>query len=203
MNVGTEFDSVPAFVIPYSLVVFTHPFLRSMSTATHTPDIRELGEARLQALRDMEHSEAERRPLNQPLFGYPFKWGDCWKQCIEYHVDDFAAEVGFFADILGFPVNACSSDYFMFTSPDGAFFFSIVASSEAVAATPPESLRMQFMIVDIIDTAHELEQRGITFEKFPQPHEPSSPLHTGTFRTPGGVAVDLWGMVEQKKARMW
>jgi hypothetical protein len=174
-----------------------------MYTEAQIPDARELGEARLQALRDMENSDTGRRPLNQPAFGYPFKWGDCWKQCMEYRVDDFAAEVGFFADILGFPVYACSSDNFMFTSPDGAFFFAVVASSDDVAATSAGTIRMQFMIDGIIDTAHELEQRGITFEKFPEPWEPDSPLYTGTFRTPGGVGVDLWGMVEQKKERMW
>jgi hypothetical protein len=174
-----------------------------MSTATQTPDARELGMARLQALREMENSEADRRPMNQPAFGYPFTWGDCWKLCMEYRVDDFAAEVGFFADILGFPVNAFSSDSFMFTSPDGAFFFSVVASSDDVPATPAGTIRLQFMIDGIIDTAHELEHRGISFENFPEPYEPNSPLHTGTFRTPGGVAIDLWGMVEQKKVRLW
>jgi hypothetical protein len=174
-----------------------------MYTEAYTPDVRELGETRLKALRDMENSDTERRPLPQSAFGYPFTWGDCWKMCMEYRVNDFAAEVGLFADILGFTVNACSSDNFMFTSPDGAFFVAIEASPDDVAATPAGTIRMQFMIVDILDTAHELEHRGIIFEKFPEPNEPNSPLYTGTFRTPNGVAVDLWGMVEPKKGRMW
>jgi hypothetical protein len=123
--------------------------------------------------------------------------------CVEYCVDDFAAEVGFFADILGLPVNAYSADSFMFTSPDGAFFLSVTASSDDATATPAETIHLQLMIADILETAHELEHRGIVFEKFPEPYEPNSPLHTGTFRTPGGVAVDLWGMVERKKERMW
>lgn len=28
-----------------------------------------------------------------------------------------------------------------------------------------------------------------------------SPMYGGTFRTPHGIPVDLWGMVEQKKER--
>jgi hypothetical protein len=190
-------------MIPYLPVVFTYTFPRSMHTEEQTLDVQELGEARLRALRDMERSETGRQSVNEPAFGYPFRWGDCWRQCMEYRVNDFAAEVGFFADLLGFPVNACSSDYFMFTSPDGAFFFAIAAASDDVTATPAGAIRIQFMIDGIIDTAHELEQRGINFEKFPEPCELNSPLHTGTFRTPNGVAVDLWGMVEQKKERMW
>ena len=40
----------------------------------------------------------------------------------------------------------------------------------------------------------KFEKRGIEFEKKPASHM-GSPIYSATFRTPHGVAVDLWGMV--------
>jgi hypothetical protein len=173
-----------------------------MNIETQTPNPRELGEARLQATRSSGNREEWNRLWKEPAFKYPFTWGECWQQCMEYRVDDFASEVGFFADILGLPTNAASPDYFMFTSPDHAFFFAITPAEEEIS-TPPDTLRMQFMIGDIVGTAQELEQRGVEFEQFPAPYEEGSSMYTGTFRTPHGIRIDLWGMVEAKKERMW
>jgi hypothetical protein len=83
--------------------------------------IRALGKARLDiAARAKSQADWESlwKPPSNP---FPFAWGETWKQCVEYKVDDFPAEVGFFIDVLGLPVNAIDPDYAMFTSPQGLF----------------------------------------------------------------------------------
>jgi len=114
---------------------------------------------------------------------------------VEYRVDDFAAEIGFLIDILGLPVNAFDPDYAMFTSPEGEFFFAVVPAGEGTS-TPPDAIRLQFMLADIFATADELESRGIAFEQPPQPVAPGAALNIATFRTPHGICIDLWGTVK-------
>lgn len=119
-----------------------------------------------------------------------FTWGDCWKQCTEYHVADFDAEMEFFRDLLGFPINGVGDGFAMFTSPDQAFYLSI-----SQADAPSTGLRLQFMIENILDVSRVLEARGVRFEETPHPWQEGSPLYTGIFLTPNGIPVDLWGMV--------
>ncbi len=160
------------------------------------PRVRAFGKARIDIARRAKSREDWERLWKRPIHPFPFSWGEPWKQCVEYKVDDFAAEVGFFIDVLGLPVNAFDPDYAMFTSPHGDFFFAIVPASEENHSTPPDALRLQFMVADILKTAEELEGRGIEFEQSPQPCQIGSPLYIGFFRTPHGICVDLWGMVK-------
>ena len=158
------------------------------------PRVRALGKARLDIARRAQ-SPAEWQALwKPPAHPFPFTWGERWKQCVEYRVDDFAAEIGFFIDILGLPVNALDPDYAMFTSPQGDFFFAVVPADEG-DSTPPDAIRLQFMLDDIFATVEELESRGIAFEQPPQRVHPSAALHIATFRTPHGICIDLWGML--------
>jgi hypothetical protein len=159
------------------------------------PRVRAYGKARIDiAQRAQTPVDWERLWVN-PLHAFPFVWGEAWKQCMEYKVDDFAAEAGFFIDVLGLPANAFGSAYAMFTSPHGEFFFSFIPTPTGESSTPPDAIRLQFMVADIFATARELEQRGISFERLPVPLQPGSPLHAASFRTPNGIPVDLWGMV--------
>jgi len=159
------------------------------------PRIRAYGKARIDiaehAKNPMDWEKLWKRPSNS----FPFVWGESWKQCVEYRVDDFAAEVGFFIDVLGLPVNAFDPGYAMFTSPHCDFFFAVVPTPHAEQATPPDAIRLQFMVKDIMTTAQLLEQRGISFEQPPQPLHPGSSLSIGSFRTPHGISIELWGMV--------
>ena len=159
------------------------------------PRVRAYGKARIDiAQRAQTPLDWERLWVN-PLHAFPFVWGEAWKQCMEYTVDDFAAEAGFFIDVLGLPVNAFGPAYAMFTSPQGDFFFSFIPTPEGESSTPPDAIRLQFMVADIFATARELELRGISFERHPVPLQPGSPLHAASFRTPNGIPVDLLGMV--------
>ena len=159
------------------------------------PRVRALGKARLDIARRVRSPQDWQTLWKPPTHAFPFEWGERWKQCVEYRVDDFAAEVGFYIDILGLPVNALDPDYAMFTSPDGDFFFAVVTAAEG-HSTPPDAIRLQFMVADIFTTTAELESRGIVFEQTPQPIQPGSALHIASFRTPHGLCLDLWGMVE-------
>lgn len=168
-----------------------------MTNRAATPDCRKLGEARLEVAKVAKTQADWKRLWKKPSNAWAIKWGTCWKACIEYVVADFAAEVGFFVDVLGFPTNAFSADYVMFTSPDKDFFFAIVRSKEGAVPTPKESIRIQFMVENIYETALEFEKRGVDFEKKPHAYQ-GSPIYSATFRTPNGIPVDIWGMVDPK-----
>jgi catechol 2,3-dioxygenase-like lactoylglutathione lyase family enzyme len=164
------------------------------------PRVRALGKARLDVARRAQSPADWQSLWKPPAHPFPFTWGERWKQCVEYRVDDFAAEIGFFIDILGLPINALDPDYAMFTSPDGDFFFAVVPA-EAGATTPPDAIRLQFLVADLYTTAEELESRGIAFEHPPQPVQPGAALHVATFLTPHGICIDLWGIVEKANRR--
>jgi hypothetical protein len=168
-------------------------FLKPAKGFHINPRFRAYGKARIDIAQRAATRDDWDRMWKKATFPFPFSWGQSWKQCIEYKVDDFPAEVGFFIDILGFPVNAFDPDYAMFTSPGGDFFFSVVPVQEGEESTPPDAIRLQFMVEKIIKTAVELERRGVVFEHWPAPVGESSPLWIGSFRTPHGIGIDLWG----------
>lgn len=159
---------------------------------------RELGEARLEVAKQAKTKADWDRLWKETKHPYPFKLGPCWKSCIEYIVDDFAAELGFYVDILGFVPNALGEEYAMFTSPSGEFYFSIVPAKES-RATPADAIKLEFMTEDIIQVSEQLKERGIEFIKEPEPESEGSPMLKGTFQTPHGISVNLWGMIEDKQ----
>jgi catechol 2,3-dioxygenase-like lactoylglutathione lyase family enzyme len=160
------------------------------------PRVRAYGKARLDIAGRARNQAQWEKLWKHPANSFPFVWGESWKQCIEYKVDDFPAEVGFFIDILGLPINALDPGYAMFTSPQGDFFLSVVPSLRNEPSTPPDAFRLQFMVKDIIATTNELQHRGIDFNQTPQPLHPGSTLCIASFRTPHGISVELWGKVE-------
>lgn len=157
------------------------------------PRFRAYGKARIDIAQRAATRDDWDRMWKKSTYPFPFSWGKSWKQCIEYKVADFPAEVGFFIDILGFPVNAFDPDYAMFTSPDGDFFFSVVPVQRESEVTAPDSIRLQFMVDRIMDTAVELERRGVIFDQWPSVSSSQSSLIIGSFRTPNGISIDLWG----------
>lgn len=171
-------------------------FKKPAPKARVNPRFRAHGRARIEiAERAITRADWERM-WKEPAHPFPFVWGAWWKQCVEYKVDDFAAEVGFFIDFLGLPVNAFDPDYAMFTSPGRDFFIAVVPTPPGERSTPPDALRLQFMVADVFHTSGELERRGIPFEQPPTPCEEGSSWCVASFRTPHGIAVDLWGMSE-------
>lgn len=163
------------------------------------PRFRAYGKARIDIAKRVRNQDDWHDLWKNPTNAFPFQWGENWKQCVEYNVDDFAAEVGFYTDILGLPVNAFDPDYAMFTSPNKEFYFSIVPTPEGEYSTPLEAFRIQFMVKDLLDTVEELQRRGIVFEQLPQPCQEGSSLYIGYFRTPHGICIDLWGSIDPRE----
>lgn len=167
-----------------------------MVTHYVNPRYRAYGKARIDIAKRLHNPEDWERLWRTPLNTFPFKWGQCWKHCVEYQVDDFAAEVGFLIDILGLPVIAFDADYAMFTSPDEDFTFAVIPTPDGKQSTLPETIRLQFMVADIFDTTEELQTRGIVFEGQPEPIAEDSSLFISSFRTPHGIPIELWAVVE-------
>jgi catechol 2,3-dioxygenase-like lactoylglutathione lyase family enzyme len=163
------------------------------------PRFRAYGKARLDIARRAKSRQDWDELWKGSTNPYPFKLGESWKHCVEYKVDDFAAEVGFYVDILGLPVNAFDPSYAMFTSPGGDFFIGVVPTPDKGTSTPKDAIRLQFMVKNIMETTKELERRGVRFEQQPEPCQPDSTLHIGYFCTPHGIPVDLWGYVGEGK----
>jgi catechol 2,3-dioxygenase-like lactoylglutathione lyase family enzyme len=158
------------------------------------PRIRAYGKARIDLATRLNNAadwDEHWKPASNP---FPLTWGESWKHCIEYRVDDFAAEVGFFIDVLGFSVNALDHSYAMFTSPQQDFFFAFVPTAANEAPTSPDAFRLQFMVRDVTSTYQELLRRGIAFELTPQPLCPASSIQITSFRTPNGIPVEIWGI---------
>jgi len=157
------------------------------------PRYRAYGKARIDIAKRAETRDDWDQLWKKPTHPFPFSWGSSWRQCIEYKVSDFPAEVGFFIDILGFPVNAFDPDYAMFTSPSGDFYFSVVPTRDGENPTPKEAIRLQFMVQNIVDTAAELERRGVKFDQLPARIADNSAFLIGSFHTPHGIGIELWG----------
>ncbi|MFZ2098032.1 MAG: VOC family protein [Anaerolineales bacterium] len=156
------------------------------------PRIRAYGKARLDLAERLKAPADWEKHWKPPSNPFPFTWGQSWKQCVEYRVDDFAVEVGFFIDVLGFPIYALDSGYAMFTSPQNDFFFAVVPTYNDGHSTPPDAFRLQFMVRDVKSIFQELLHRGIAFELEPQPLCPGSSISIASFRTPNGICVELW-----------
>ena len=158
------------------------------------PRVRAYGKARIDMARRANEAADWKHIWKAPMHPYPFRLGEAWKQCTEYKVDDFAAEIGFLIDVLGLEVTALEPTYAQFSSPQADFYIAVIETPKGHPSTPPDALRIQFMVKDIAATARELESRGILFELPPQPCQPGSQLHIGSFRTPHGISIELWGM---------
>jgi len=167
-----------------------------MATYYVNPRYRAYGKARIDIAKRLHNPEDWEHLWRAPLNKFPFKWGQCWKHCVEYQVDDFAAEVGFLIDILGLPVIAFDAAYAMFTSPAEEFTFAIIPTPEGQTSTLPETIRLQFMVADIFDTTEELQTRGVEFEQLPEPIGEDSSMFISSFRTPHGISIELWAVVE-------
>lgn len=174
--------------------MFVHKAIKS-----HIPArVRAYGRARLDIAQRALTPQDWEKLWKPPIHPFPFRWGPHWKQCIEYRVADFTAEIGFLIDILGLPVNAFNANYAMFTSPNRDFYFAVVPAEPGAPSTPPDALRIQFMVEDIFALAETLKERGIVFEQEPAPLAENSSQWVASFRTPNGIGMEIWGLVEAR-----
>lgn len=165
------------------------------ATTKSVEDYRALGAARIQLSTELKTPEDWQERWTAPEHGFPFEFGTCWNQCTAYGVEDYAAEVGFFHDVLGFTANALSPGFAMFTSPDKAFYFAVVPAGEEMQATAPEALDLGFLVNDLPGVEAELERRGVAVAEPCAPLEGTPMLKAG-LRTPNGIRITLWSMAE-------
>lgn len=154
---------------------------------------REFGLKRVEIIKQIKSPEDWQKMWTPPTHDFPLEYGPCWTMTVEYKVADFEAEVGFFLDVFGLNSNAMDGSYAMFTGPKEEFYFSIVRFEKS---TPGDLISLEFMCDDICKTHEELVGRGVVFEKPPKPYHEGGSLYIAIFRTPNGIPVRLWGVVE-------
>ena len=163
-------------------------------TGTFIETCRDYGKKRLEIPAKAKSMADWQAMWYDPVHPYTFKWGECWKGNIQYSVDDYDAEVGFWLDVLGLDCNVLSPDFAMINTPDKLFTFSIVTAGPG-GSTPTSAMKIEFMLDGILKATRELESRGIVFEVPVHEDGEGSSLYTGTLRTPHGLsAVNLWGV---------
>ncbi|HOO97475.1 MAG TPA: hypothetical protein PKV16_07585 [Caldisericia bacterium] len=153
---------------------------------------RELGKARWDAAAKIQSREDyEKLWPKAPKF--PIEFGKCWTHTVEYYVDDFLAEVGFFIDMMGLEANAYQDEYVMLKSPGNEFYFSFWKADENAPATLPKTFRMLFMVKNPVELTKTLKERGVEFIEEPKPVQEGSTWYQGKLQTPNGIAIHIWG----------
>jgi predicted enzyme related to lactoylglutathione lyase len=154
---------------------------------------REFGEKRIEITKQAKTSEDWEKMWYPPTNPFPLEYGPCWTMNVEYKVADFEAEVGFFLDVFGLESYVLDENDAMFTGLKTEFYFSVVRHDKS---TPGDLISLEFMCEDISKTHKELVGRGVEFETPPKPYQESGNLYIADFRTPNGIRVRLWGMVD-------
>ena len=159
-------------------------------------DLRRKGELYIEMALNARTQEDWKKIWASPKPDFPFAWGDCWKQSFEYRVDDFAVELAFYYDVLGFPFFSFEAGSAMFTSPDRAFLVAIKPAEDDAPAVNPNAIKLEFMVEDIFATVRELESRGVAVEEISRPWGENAPMYITRLRTPHGVELKFWGMTQ-------
>jgi predicted enzyme related to lactoylglutathione lyase len=155
--------------------------------------VRAHGKARIAITIEARDETDFLRRWHKPANEYPFEWENGHRFCIEYQVDDFAAEVGFYVDVLGITVDSISPSRAQFSSPDQELVLAVSAVDPEQPSIPPQNLLLQMFIKNLETTVTELEKRGVIFELPPQPSNSDPELLVARFQTPNGMFVELWG----------
>ncbi len=160
------------------------------------PRFRAYGKARIDVTQRAKSELDWQAMWHEPFYPFPFRWEGAWRPCIEYTVDNFAAEVGFYLDFMGFQVTAFSPIYAQFTTPDQDYFFAISSVQEEQFSTDPDTLRFQFVLQELEETIDELERRGIDIQRWRRPLQDGALEQYAYLRSPHGVRIELWGRPE-------
>lgn len=169
-----------------------------MKDVQKRPNLHQLGQQRLASAASATSQEDWSNLVANLPYQFPFDWGNCWRQSTEYRVCDFASEVGFYTDVLGFSILVLSNSYAMFTSPDNAFNVAFVPVTQG-DETPTNAMAIEFMVNNITDTVKTLQDRGVSFESTPNLPTSQPVLTMAAFRTPNGIQIRLWSVVSPEE----
>ena len=160
---------------------------------------RELGRERIEIAATLRSREDWDAKWPAPRSPFPFSLAH-WKHCMVYTVEDYAAEVGFLIDIVGLRATMFGPDDALLTGPQGEFAFQVVGAGEGQEPTPPETIALLFYVDNLEEACATLASRGVAFTEPPAPRGgPESTFYSAEFRTPHGVSVSLWGVVDPAK----
>ncbi|MBC8342460.1 MAG: hypothetical protein H8E61_00585 [Bacteroidetes bacterium] len=156
----------------------------------------QFGKSRLEFLSKATQSGKAIEKWPSPSHYFPFHFGRFWQMTIEYKVNDFESEVGFFSDILGFRIITLSVNYAMFSVPDNTFQISFLRQSSTHSALEMKSFKIEILIERILELTEELKSRGIAFNQNPTKVgiDNHSFINCG-FSTPNGLDICLWEQV--------
>jgi catechol 2,3-dioxygenase-like lactoylglutathione lyase family enzyme len=164
------------------------------------PRVRAYGKARIDITQRAKDEAEWLKMWKEPSQPYPFIHGNGPKLSIDYKVDDYPAEIGFFIDVLGFRVWAFSPSAAQFTNHEKDLFFSVSAARPGEQSAPPGTLRLNIQVSNLDQVVAQLEQRGVVFDQPITPQDPDDNHCTAGFRTPHGVLIVLWGQMDHKSA---
>jgi predicted enzyme related to lactoylglutathione lyase len=164
--------------------------------------VRAHGKARIAITLEARDEQEFLERWHKPAYEYPFEWESGHKFCIEYQVEDFAAEVGFYVDVLGITVDAISPSRAQFSSPDQQLVLAVTSGEAEQQIVPPHNLRLQMFIKNLEATVAELEKRGVLFDIPIEPSSSDPELLVATLQTPNGLFIELWGYRRAISRRM-
>lgn len=111
-----------------------------------------------------------------------------FRQMFEYPVSDFEAEVGFYAEVFGFPLIAMTDDYALLTYPNDAFCLSFRKVDESHVT----GLKLLFMTTDIDGVDTHLANTGLVDDRaIRMGSDVQRVIH---FSAPSGLAIEIWEM---------
>jgi len=165
--------------------------LKSKKKTHVNPRFRAYGRARIDIIQHVSNQDDWDRLWKSPSNNFPFEWTEGWKQCLEYRVDDYAAEVGFFIDFLGFSVDEFGPQYARFCSPADDFAIGIEACPAGSSARPVSGLRLQLQVTNLFELVEELQKRGVSFEHPPKINPRDKTLVSTIFKSPHGLVFEL------------
>lgn len=111
-----------------------------------------------------------------------------FRQMFEYPVTDFEAEVGFYAEVFGFPLIAMTDDYALLTYPNDAFCLSFRKACESQIA----GLKLLFMTTDVDGADAHLAKTGLVEDRaIRMGSDVQRVIH---FSAPSGLAIEIWEM---------
>lgn len=155
-----------------------------------------LGKERIEFSKSCK-SQDDWEKWESPKNDYAFEYGSCWKSTIEYRVENFEAEVGFFIDVLGTDCVTISENYAMLRGWEQEFAFSVRRPKDDETTTPKDAFVIEFMVKDMMKTAENLLSRGIHFIEEPRREAEGSPMKIASFQTPHGMKIKLWSFEPQ------
>ncbi len=154
---------------------------------------RAFGEERIEALARCKEPGDFQKLWPAGKADWPFTWGECWKAVPIIHLEDYAAELGFFVDVLGFQSFATWEGGCFLAAPESEFKLGLADTREGTAVDPA-SFQLDLMVGNIEEAAATLVERGVIERADLHPEwGEEQRMRTLCLKSPNGISLKLWG----------